>query len=310
MLENSETFALTLSDPANALIVDTNPIIVTDNEELAQISFAATTLTVPETAGQVHQQNQAHTSPLSVFVSTSNGTATAGQDYTSNGGTVHFNSAAAITITIQLNNDTLPERHETFFVTLANPFNGTIIGVNPLQIIILDDECLFAPVAAPGRIEAEDFTCGGEGVAYHDSTPGNQGTSSYRFGEDVDMWNSAAASQTYYVGNTVGGEWLAYSVVVTEVGRYDLSLAAAATSQAQVRIVVDGVDVTGVLVLPGTGGSESFVEVAAAAGLQLSAGTHQIRVFILTGGTNMDYLLLSPAPEPPRIFLPLVIKPG
>jgi hypothetical protein len=315
LLENSETLALTLSDPVNAVVVGTNPIIITieDNEELAQISFAATAISVPETAGQVQvviQQNQAHTSPLSIFISTSNGTATAGQDYTPTGGTVNFNGAAAITVTIQLNNDTLPEGHETFFVTLANPFNGTITGINPLQIIILDDECLFAPVAAPGRIEAEDFACGGQGVAYHDTTPGNAGTSNYRLAEDVDVWDSAAALQTHYVGNTVVGEWLAYSVVVTEAGRYDLSLAAAATSQTQVRIVMDGVDVTGVLVLPGTGGGENFVEVAAAVGLQLSAGTHQIRVFILTSGVNLDYLLLSPTPQPPRIFLPLVIKPG
>src|SRR5690606_16901066 len=114
---------------------------------------------------------------------TSNGTATAGQDYTPNGGTVNFSGAAAITVTIQPNNDTLPEGHETFFITLANPVNGTLIGTNPLQIIIRDDECLFAPSSAPGHIEAEDFACGGEGVGYHDSTPGNAGTSDYRFAE-------------------------------------------------------------------------------------------------------------------------------
>ena len=312
LLENSETLALTLSDPVNAVVVGTNPIIITieDDEEPAEISFAAATLTVPETAGQVQvviQQNQAHTSPLSVFVSTSDGTATAGQDYTPTGGTINFNGAAAITITIQLNNDTLPEGHETFFVTLANPFNGTIISINPLQIIILDDECLFAPVAAPGRIEAEDFTCGSEGVAYHDSTPGNQGTSSYRFGEDVDVWNSAAASQARYVGNTVAGEWLVYTLVVTETGRYDLSLAFAGTVPSQVRVEIDGVDVTGVLILPGTSGGETFVEVAAAVDLLLTAGVYQVRLFIISGGANLDYLTFSPTP-PDLLYLPLMVK--
>ncbi len=71
----------------------------------------------------------------------------------------------------------------------------------------------------------------------------------------MDVWDSTAASQTYYVGNTAVGEWLAYTVMVTEAGRYDLSLAAATLASSQVRIVVDGVDVTGALVLPATGGT-------------------------------------------------------
>lgn len=313
LLENDETFRVTLSDPVNGVIVGTNPAVITieDNEQLAEIGFAAATLSVPETAGQVQvviYQNGAHTSPLSVYVSTSNGTATAGQDYTPNGGTMNFNGAAAITITIPLNNDTLPEGHETFFVTLANPFNGTIVGSNPLQVIILDDECLFAPASAPGHIEAEDFACGGKGVAYHDSTPGNGGTSDYRFAEDVDVWDNAAASHTHYVGGTAAGEWLAYTVTVAQAGRYDLSIAAAALQPTQVRLTVDGVDVTGVLTLPATGGMTTFVEYAAAAGIQLSVGTHQIRFFIVTGGTNLDYLLLSLSTNP-IIYLPFIIRP-
>lgn len=71
----------------------------------------------------------------------------------------------------------------------------------------------------------------------------------------MDVWDSTAASQTYYVGNTAVGEWLAYTVMVAEAGRYDLSLAAATLASSQVRIVVDGVDVTGALVLPATGGT-------------------------------------------------------
>lgn len=314
LLENSETFFVTLSNPVNGVIIGTNPAVVTieDNEQLAEIQFAAATLSVPETAGQVQvviHQNGAHTSPLSIYVSTSNGTATAGQDYTPNGGTINFNGAAAITVTIPLNNDTLPEGHETFFVTLANPFNGTIVGSNPLQVIILDDECLFAPAPVPGRVEAEDFACGGEGVAYHDSTPGNGGTSDYRFAEAVDVWDSAAASHTHYVGGTAAGEWLAYSVTVAEAGRYDVSLAAAALQVTQVRLTINGVDVTGLLTLPATGGMTTFVEVAAAVGIQLNAGTHQIRLFIVTGGANLDYLLLTPSAATPTIYLPFIARP-
>ena len=127
-------------------------------------------------------------------------------------------------------------------------------------------------------------------------------------GSGGNVWDSAAASQTHYVGNTAAGEWLAYSVVVTEAGRYDVSLAAAALVSAQVRIMVDGVDVTGALTLPMTGGTTHFVEVAAAASLQLSAGTHQIRLFIITAGTNLDYLLLTPTVTS-TLYLPFMVKP-
>src|SRR5207247_6038602 len=40
------------------------------------------------------------------------------------------------------------------------------------------------PWAMPGVVQAENFDVGGEGVAYHDTTPGNQG-GQYRM--DVDF---------------------------------------------------------------------------------------------------------------------------
>ncbi len=42
------------------------------------------------------------------------------------------------------------------------------------------------PIVIPGSLEAENFDFGGEGVAYHDNTPGNQG-GQYRLSEDVDL---------------------------------------------------------------------------------------------------------------------------
>src|SRR6266480_1905741 len=48
------------------------------------------------------------------------------------------------------------------------------------------------PIAVPGSFEAENFDLGGEGVAYHDNTPGNQG-GNYRLTEDVDIVVSSDA---------------------------------------------------------------------------------------------------------------------
>src|SRR5262249_20641214 len=51
----------------------------------------------------------------------------------------------------------------------------------------------------PGTFEAENFDQGGEGVAYHDSTPGNQGDAGFRIGEDVDIFvsNDAGSGSPY-----------------------------------------------------------------------------------------------------------------
>ncbi|HEY8184512.1 MAG TPA: hypothetical protein VIF64_00500, partial [Pyrinomonadaceae bacterium] len=70
-----------------------------------------------------------------------------------------------------------------------------------------------APAAIPGTIQAEDFDNGGEGVAYHDTSPANYGYA-YR-STDVDL----AASDDpqgggYYIGWTYAGEWQKYTVNV------------------------------------------------------------------------------------------------
>ncbi len=51
----------------------------------------------------------------------------------------------------------------------------------------------YRPHPVPGRIQAEDYDLGGEGVAYHDTTPGNSG-GAYRH-DDVDI-ETATASRT------------------------------------------------------------------------------------------------------------------
>ena len=46
------------------------------------------------------------------------------------------------------------------------------------------------PIAIPGAFEAENFDKGGEGIAYHDTTPGNQGANT----GSAKMWTSSPPS--------------------------------------------------------------------------------------------------------------------
>jgi hypothetical protein len=125
--------------------------------------------------------------------------------------------------------------------------------------------------------------------------------------EGVDVWDSAAASQTHYIGGTTDGEWLVYTVEITATGRYDLWVAAAATQSGSCfHVGIDGNDVTGQVAVPVTGGV--FGDVAAASRLTLTAGTHQLRLAIPCGGANFDYLSFAPSP-PDELFLPVMLKP-
>lgn len=73
-------------------------------------------------------------------------------------------------------------------------------------------------IAIPGIFEAEDFDRGGEGFTYHDSDSENQGTTAYRTdSEGVDI---VTGNGGYAIGYTATGEWLEYTINVTQAGRY------------------------------------------------------------------------------------------
>jgi hypothetical protein len=72
------------------------------------------------------------------------------------------------------------------------------------------------PHPVPGKIEAEDYDIGGEGVAYHDTTLGNEG-GEYR-GDDVGIQSTTDMGGGYNVGWIEEGEWLAYTVDAAHPG--------------------------------------------------------------------------------------------
>src|SRR5690606_3872696 len=72
--------------------------------------------------------------------------------------------------------------------------------------------------AIPGRIEAENYREGGEGVGYHDTSPGNSG-GVYR-SDDVDIEQTSDSSGGYNTAWTQPGEWLAHDRNITRAGPY------------------------------------------------------------------------------------------
>jgi subtilisin family serine protease len=156
-----------------------------------------------------------------------------------------------------------------------------------------------API--PGLIEAENFDDGGEGIAYHDLTPGNQG-GQYRQ-TDVDITTAADVGGGYALGYVAAGEWLKYSVTVATTGSYTLEARVASLGAGGTfHVEVDGVDATGAIAVPNTGGWQSWQSISAP-GISLTAGSHVLRLVIDTNGAtgwwgNLNYLRWSASPPP------------
>ncbi len=97
-------------------------------------------------------------------------------------------------------------------LNLSLESNSVIVKTNA------DGPYLGVPFAIPGKIEAEYFDKGGEGVAYHDAAPEHDGAS-FRADEGVDL---STTSNGYYVGWTEIGEWLRFTVDIAKEGDYDV----------------------------------------------------------------------------------------
>jgi hypothetical protein len=148
VVEGNETFNVTLSSPSGGATLgaqSTAVVTITDFEEgHLQFSSATTsglegssvTITVTRSGGS--------DGAVSAHYQTSNGTATAGADYTATSGTVSFaaGDTAPKSFSIPLLSDALPEGNETFNVNLSAPTGGATIGSPSTEVVTIVD---FAP---------------------------------------------------------------------------------------------------------------------------------------------------------------------
>ena len=164
------------------------------------------------------------------------------------------------------------------------------------------------------RIDLVEFDNGGEGVAYHDSDAVNRGGQAH-LTDGVDVQRTADAGSSYNLGFTRQGEWLEYTVDVASAGTYslDIRLASAQTTGGTFHLESDGVNVTGPITAPNTGGWQTWQTITQS-GVNLSAGKHVLRLVFDrdgNGGTiaNFNWLRLTqtgtiPQPPPPPVGLP------
>lgn len=160
-------------------------------------------------------------------------------------------------------------------------------------------------IVLPGTFEAEDYRAGGQGVGYHDTTPGNTGNS-YR-SDDVDIQPCTDAASTptcHNVGWIDTGEWLAYDVSVPETGTYAFRLRVATPSTGRaMHVELNGVNITGSIILPNTGGWQSWAYVESPP-VEIAAGHYTLKLVAENAGMNWNYVTVverdaQPPPPPP-----------
>jgi hypothetical protein len=144
----------------------------------------------------------------------------------------------------------------------------------------------------PGVVQAENYDTGGSGVAYNDTTAGNAGNV-YRT-DNVDLWGTTdTGGASYMVGATPSGEWLEYTVNVPVAGTYTLNIrATTALNGKQVRVLMNGVDVTGAVGIPNTGGWHSWQTISRT--VNLNAGQQVMRLLINAGSANINWISVTP----------------
>ncbi len=162
----------------------------------------------------------------------------------------------------------------------ANGASGYVGNFDVMRFVLGQQP---VPAAVPGAFEAEDYDLGGEGAAYHDTTAANDG-GAYRLTEGVDIAASAGASNGHVVGWVKAGEWLHYAIHVQSGGLYSISARVASSGAGGTfRMLVDSIDVTGLITVPNTGGWGNWANVTRA-GVNLLAGVHVLRVAMNANG--------------------------
>ena len=162
--------------------------------------------------------------------------------------------------------------------------------------------CAYGPHVIPQngsvRVQAEDYMCGGEGVAYHDIVTGGSGScnASYRTDEanpGVGLENTSDSGGGCNVGWVRNGEWLRYEVIAPDSFRYDFRLRTAASNPGRVRIRVTnslGTVSSGQIDIPDTNGWQNWTDVNVSdQNLSLVAGPNTVEIFIEDAGFNINY---------------------
>jgi DUF5010 C-terminal domain len=181
--------------------------------------------------------------------------------------------------------------------------------------------------SVPGRIECELYDQGGEGIAYHDTDSINNGSgklnpangnflNEFRKNEGVDIsytktngiddnpYNKVApVPNSLYVGWTVPGEWINYTIRALRTSVYKVGIQYTANGDGTIALDVDSKQSNPRLNIPSTNNASDTIawrqwhhwnHLDSLTSIKLSKGIHTLRLRIIDNGNmNFDYLELN-----------------
>ena len=192
--EGDEVFYVNLSNAQNAEIIDFQGVgTILDDDTTITISDVALN---EGNSGTTPFNFTVNLTPpnrrnVTVQFSTADGTALAGSDYAGGSGTVTIPAGAtSVVLSVGVFGDTVYEPHETFFVNLSNPVNGTFGDAQGQGTILNDDQ---------PRISISDVSVGEGGTANAVFTVSLSGTWSQPVTVNYATADGTALSTTDYV---------------------------------------------------------------------------------------------------------------
>ena len=146
------------------------------------------------------------------------------------------------------------------------------------------------PKLIPGKVEAEEYDLGGEGVAYHEVNAARESANTtFRPADGVDIEDCSEG--TFDIGYTQPTEWMNYTVKSNNTSSFKVTLRAAngATTTTKCHIEIDGVNVSGNLDVAPTGGWQNWANFPTTA-FNVSAGQHVLKLVTDANGANYNYI--------------------
>lgn len=190
------------------------------------LQFSFSTYSVNENAGTVTitaTRAGGSTGAASVNYATSNGTATAGSDYTATSGTLNWvdGESADKTFNVSITNDVAVEGNEDFNVTLSGASGASLGAPSSATVTIVDDD-----VASPGTLQFSSSTYSvNENGASVTITVTRTGGSSGAVGVSYSTSNGTATAGSDYTSTSGSLSWAdgdttdkAFTVNVTDDG--------------------------------------------------------------------------------------------
>jgi chitinase len=204
----------------------------------------------------------------------------------------NFSTGKTISNNSALVNDQTALTGKARYVRIACSARNTVYGYSVYELEVYGT-AIAKPywgtaISLPGKVEAEHYDLGGEGVAYHELSAGNQ-YAQFR-SDNVDLETCTDAGGGYNIGSAQAGEWLAYSVDVSQTNLYDVEVRVATNQNGRTfHLEMNGQNITGSIQVPNTGGWQTYASIVIP-NVQLQAGLQQLQVKYDSEYLNLNYM--------------------